>query len=363
MFCIQTFKGEIVLIDSYYTPSDLAVRLIKHVKKTRIKSVIDFCIGDGELIRAALKKWPDINCFGTDISKKSIKSVKVNHPEWKLGVCDFLNVRSQRSCKILKSRNDGFDLILLNPPFSCIGGTIHDLEFDGNTYRVSTAMKFLAESIKHLSLNGSLYAILPISIAYSQKDQKLWNILVENYFLKILEVPNGNYFKNCSPSIIFVSINDRTKLGISIEFNNLSILTKNISLFRGKVSMNTIKHNRYGKYFIHSTNLRNNQIENLNYRVKNKLSEVIGPAILLPRVGTPNPSKICVISEGITYTLSDCVLAIKTKTMEEAIEIKTQILDNWVFFNNLYQGTGARYITLIRLESFFGPKKINGNTT
>jgi methylase of polypeptide subunit release factors len=64
------------VVDSFYTPSDLASRLVNHVKIIKVKNVIDFCIGNGELIRAALKKWPDIKCYGTDISENAIKIVK-----------------------------------------------------------------------------------------------------------------------------------------------------------------------------------------------------------------------------------------------------------------------------------------------
>lgn len=345
------------MIDSFYTPPDLADRLIDYIKSKNIRNVIDFCIGNGELIRAVLKKWPNIECFGTDISEKAISSVKELHPIWNLDKCDFLETKSQGQCKLLSENIKVFDLVVLNPPFSCIGGSIHEVHIDDKIFSASTSMKFLVESIKYLSKNGSLFAIMPISIAYSQKDKKLWDFLVANYKLTILEIPNGNYFKNCSPTILFVSINDNSESNISIKINPISIINKDYSIFRGKVSMNTIKHNIMGKYLIHTTNLKNNNIENLNIKVFNKLSEIKGPAVLIPRVGNPNPFKICVVPKDANYTLSDCILAIKAKTIKDANDLKFNLIENWKQVNDLYRGTGARYITIERLSVLLGLKK------
>jgi len=347
------------LIDSYYTPPNLAFQLIKYIRKQDIKTVADFCVGDGVLLRAGLKKWPDIECFGTDISAKAISSVRFLHPNWNLGKCDFLNENSQRQCKILKNNKNGFDLVLLNPPFSCVGGTINEIELEGKVFNASTAMMFLVEAIKYISKNGCLYAIMPISVAYSQKDKKLWKFLVDKYKLTVLEIPNGNHFKNCSPSIIFISINDNPKYSIPTDFNQISLNGLSISIFRGKVSMYTVQNTNEGEFIVHTTNLKNNKIKNLSIRVQNKLSEVKGPAVLIPRVGNPNPKKICVISQDTTYILSDCVLAILTITIKDAYEIKSILLENWTCLNELYKGTGARYITIERLSDFLGIKQDN----
>jgi hypothetical protein len=96
---------------------------------------------------------------------------------------------------------------------------------------------------------------------------------------------------------------------------------------------------------------------NLNVKIQNNLSELKGPAVLIPRVGNPNPNKVCAIPEDATYILSYCVLAIKTKTMAGAKEIKSALLENWYYVNELYKGTGARYITIERLSEFLGMKK------
>lgn len=151
------------MIDSYYTPIYLASRLVEYLKDKNFNNVVDFCIGDGELIRVALRRWPKIKCYGTDISNLALKQVIRNHPDWILSKCDFLSEYSRNRCKVFGLNKSGFDLILLNPPFSCIGGTVHNVTLNGISFKVSTAMKFLSESIKYLSLDGCILAIMPIT--------------------------------------------------------------------------------------------------------------------------------------------------------------------------------------------------------
>lgn len=345
------------MVDSFYTPPDLASRLVEYVKNKHFSNVVDFCIGEGELVRAALKIWPEIKCYGTDISEVAIKSVSEKHPDWVLGKCDLLDNESINECNIIKEKHDGFDLILLNPPFSCIGGTIQKVVLDENTFYVSTSMNFLVESIKHLSKNGCLLAIMPISVCYSQKDRKVWEYLEMNYMLSVLEIPNGNYFKNCSPSIVFISINLNHSLNPKTKRFSLK-LKNSYSIFRGKVSMYSARQDANGCILIHSTNIRNNELVNLNLKVLNKLSEVTGPAILIPRVGNPSKGKICVKRNFESYTLSDCVIAIKTNNIKTADKIFSLIIDNWDTFSNIYMGTGARFITIERLDFFLGKNKL-----
>jgi 16S rRNA G966 N2-methylase RsmD len=347
------------MYDSFYTPSDLAKHLINIVQKQNPKTVADFCVGDGELLRAAVDRWPGIECFGTDISKGSISVVKSLHSNWFLGRCDFLKQNSRNQCRILRKRiKRGFDLILLNPPFSCIGGLRYKVILDGKNYNVSTAMAFLVEAIKYRSQNGSIYAILPNSVAYSQKDREIWCTLVKNYGLSLLEEPTKNHFEGCSPNIILVSVNGISSSDISEEIKQLQIKNRYFSVFRGKVSMNEINSStsNIGRFLIHSTNLRNNRLENLKIKVRINRSVITGPAVLIPRVGKPNVKKICTISRQDDYFLSDCVIAIKTQSHKDSIDLQSDLINNWKDFEWLYKGTGAKYITVEKLENFLKMK-------
>lgn len=340
--------------DSHYTPEVLSKKLLNYFKFENIKTIADFCVGNGALLESAQKIYNNAEFFGSDISDKVLSRLKKLNPHWNLSRCDFTNSKSRNSTNILKNRNDGFDLILMNPPFTCRGGTIHKVELNNKYFSVSTSMLFIVESLKYLSENGVLLAILPVSVAYSQKDRLIWNKLVEDYKLNILHQPSINHFKDCSPSIILVSINTNktNKLEESLQ-NNIFHTIEDISLFRGKISMYKVKdYINDGPLFIHTTNLRNNRLVNLNLRLKNPLSEISGPAVLIPRVGLPNPEKMTIINHNETYTASDCIIGLKTKTLQDSKNLFNLLQTNWKSFKNLYRGTGAKYITLEKLGKY-----------
>lgn len=311
--------------------------------RTNISNVCDFCVGDGELLRSAEKKWPEANIFGVDISKEVVYSTIENHPNWTLTCHDFL----------LADYHETFDIVLLNPPFSCKGSKINITVFENQTFKVSTAMLFLLKSITHLNETGTLYAILPSSIAFSQKDKEAWNYLQEHKYAKIIDYIEGKVFKGCMPNIIIVSINDLdTK-----EFNNEKFVPQKKyrktvkSIKRGQITPKFVtKSDLKGHYLIHTTNLANNSIFYLRYIIDTQNSLIEGPAILLPRVGRPNPLKIAIVLENETYAISDCIIGIQTYSNDQSIELFEWINKNWKEFLKLYNGTGAKYLTISELK-------------
>lgn len=341
--------------DSYYTSTPLAEKLISYVKSKQFSSVADFCVGDGELLRAAQSIWNDIKCYGVDISCEVISELRVAHPTWIVKTCDFTNSAARERCEITNDKQ--YDLIVLNPPFTCKGSTINKVMFNGEEYRVSTAMMFLVEALQYMHNNSILLAILPISCAYSQKDRKIWKVLKECYNLTILEERDKQSFKKCNPNIVLVSINDSANTSNREDINQrLDIEKFNISTFRGNLSVHERKKtsSKEGKPFIHSTNLINNSLQNVREYTQYPKSEISGPAVLISRVGNPNINKICTISTDETYVISDCIIAIKTENQTQADKLKQLFIANWDYAKTLYQGTAAKYITMERLHSFLG---------
>ena len=341
--------------DSFYTPTLLAEKLVSYISGKRFSSVADFCVGDGELLRAAQSLWQDIRCYGIDISKEVISQLSINHPNWIVEVCDFLNKSQRTECVISKDKK--YDLILLNPPFTCKGSTINKVIFNEVEYKMSTAMMFLTESLQYLHNDGLMLAILPISCAYSQKDKKIWQYLTQEYNLRILEERDKQYFKKCYPNIVLVSINDKSLNSSEIlDAFTLNIKCNKISTFRGNLSVNEKVNSTLAEKtpFIHSTNLINNTLQNITSYTICPKSQITGPAVLLLRVGNPNIKKICTISQNETYIISDCIIAIKTSNQNEANKLKQLLIKNWDYVKSLYKGTAAKYITLERLNSFLG---------
>ncbi len=339
------------MLDSYYTPNDLAKELISLINKEEITSIVDFCVGEGRLLDAAQERWPTAQFFGTDICPKVIAKLKTKKEDWIVGKCDFLNIKSRSSSPVLNNRS--FDLILSNPPFTCIGSSSRNILFEGKIFSVSNAMAFLVEAISYLSQDGIIYAILPEGLGYSEKDKEIREYLIEKYNFQIIGEKRKYTFDNCAPNIILVSINnwnnDCKQNNLSID-NSIDIL----SLKRGQIPMYKVIENTSSGFLdlIHTTNLQNGKITNLKYKVDISQSIINGPAVLIPRVGNPSLLKVCVIDENQQYAISDCIIAIETKTIEDAIDLQTLIISNWKTFSSLYKGTGARYITLSRLKKY-----------
>jgi tRNA1(Val) A37 N6-methylase TrmN6 len=330
-------------IDSFYTPVHLADKLIDLVKKTNINTIADFCVGDGELLRSSEKRWPKAEIFGVDISEEVIIKNREQHPNWSFTCEDFLE----------SNYDNKFDLILLNPPFSCKGSKINNVVFESNNFKVGTAMQFLLHAVKHLSNNGCLYAILPSSIAFSQKDEMAWNYLKEFKQAKIIDYIERKIFKGCEPNIILVSINDND----SQEYNHKNFIpqkkyrNKIKEIKRGQITPKTVKSSlESGIKLIHTSNMVNNSLSSPYQMVNTNNSIVEGPAVLVPRVGRPSISKLCVIEENEKYAISDCVVSMQTFSNEQALELFNWIIKNWSEFLKLYKGTGAKYLTISKLN-------------
>jgi tRNA1(Val) A37 N6-methylase TrmN6 len=336
--------------DSHYTPEILANYLVSFIKKQNVGTVGDFCVGEGELLKAVKRKWFSAQCYGSDISVRVIKMLKKQYPDWILGKCDFFNRKSRDKSIFF---NKKFDLIILNPPFTCKGATIHSCNFDGIEYHMSAAMAFFVSAIQYLNTDGVLYAILPQSVAYSQKDYKIRKYLFKNYSLKIFEEINNQEFEKCTPNIVLAAVNDKELFCCNNSFKQIFTGIEHLKIQRGNISMHNIaKSNGFLIPLIHSTNLKNNKIVNLKYNVESHISRIEGPALLIPRVGQPNINKISIISSKKIYAISDCIIGIKTDTMASCRILKKIIVDNWLYFSDLYKGTGAKYITIERLKYF-----------
>lgn len=351
-------------IDTFYTPPELAQRLLGYVDVLDVENVADFCVGKGELLKAAEAKFNNIKCFGTDIDEYIIEEIKESHQHWNVEICDFTNSQSRANTSVLQE--EFYDLILSNPPFTCRGGKINKIEYLDTTFHASTAMMFLIQSLRYLSSKGNLYAIMPSSVIFSEKDKKLICAIRRNYNIQILEELERQVFKNCAPNIVLLKICRNNifenkvldicsaepiyNLPIIFDANNL-----NIKLFRGNLSVHEIANfkSKKGKPYVHSTNLRNNSIVYSNLLMDKPSSEITGPAILFHRVGKPSIAKVCKLPQGECVVLSDCVIAIIGRSQSSINEIYNSIINQESKFLSLYKGTGAKYITIERLRNAF----------
>lgn len=341
--------------DSYYTPTALAQQLVDYVTAERVRKAIDFCVGDGDLLKAVVRRYADAELYGTDISDETIGKLKCEHDDWTTEVCDFRDDESVGNVQFL--HDNSFDLIVLNPPFTCKGSVVEHIEFEGQTFKVSTAMFFLMRALRFLSDDGGLYAILPISCVRSEKDQAAWNYLCEHHNACVLDYPSRIYFSSkCSPRIALVYVGNYKVEGhqpvACADFTKLPVT----DVVRGSVRMQGLQYvdTKGSLRLIHTTNIQNGKLVNIQRIARQPQLIVNGNGVVIPRVCNPNPNKIALLNANYTYHLSDCVIVIRTNTRVEAQQVKDFILANWSDFRTLYTGTGAQYTTLARVKKLFG---------
>lgn len=351
-------------IDTFYTPPELAQRLLGYVDILDVENVADFCVGKGELLKAAEAKFENIKCFGTDIDESIVDEIKSTHKHWDVEICDFTDSQSRTNTSIL--REGFFDLVLSNPPFTCRGSKINKVEYIDKIFHVSTAMMFLVESLRYLNSRGNLYAIMPSSIIFSEKDKKLICAIQNNYNIQILEEIERQAFKDCAPNIVLLRICRRKEFENEV-FDTYSITSiynppiifdarsLNVELFRGNLSVHEAANfeSKKGKPYVHSINLRNNSIVYNNLMIGKPSSEITGPAILIHRVGKPDIAKVCKLPKGESIILSDCVIAIMGKSQNAINKIYSAIISQESKFLSLYKGTGAKYLTVERVRKAF----------
>lgn len=341
-------------LDSYYTPKKLAEILLSHATSKSVRTVADFCVGGGELLLAAKRRFPNVLCYGWDISEDAILKLRKSHPEWTLSCRDFLSDSDNPPIT--------YDLIVLNPPFSCRGSVVKTVYIDREEYHVSTAMQFLIRSLDFMNEGTELLAILPVSIVTSQKDRNALQRLREIYSFNVLEERlHEQFVADCAPNIILLSVKMRD-IGAcdSIDlfpFHEKTVSIPIMSVERGRLPMHKVVYTK-GKCsgsirLIHTTNLRHNAIVDCPYIKKPQTSVFKGPAILIPRVCHPNVEKVVVLKGREEFAVSDCVFVLLVESEEKALFCQQTIIKEWSSVKLIYKGTGAVYATLESLKKMF----------
>ena len=342
------------MLDQFYTPNNLADRLVSYLR-TMPKLACDFCAGGGELLRACEDRFPDVKCLAVDKSKEATRKLKQSYPKWRIHTADFLS--DKQISGITKGFLGGFDLILMNPPFSC-KGPAYNLKIDGYVFKAQKALRFLFRALRFLSPNGHLLAILPAGTLHSQRDAQLVDYLKVMYKVRVLGHVAKASFSGKMPNVILIDISIRDNK------HKYVLKTKKVPLptyiYRGKCNIvkakemfNKCHDEKSCVRYVHTTNLIEGSISEVDlYLPTSKVSILYGPAVLLPRVGNPSLAKLVVINDGECYALSDCVMAILCRSNVAALTVRKRIFENRVGYTNIYQGTGARYTTVLKLDDF-----------
>jgi hypothetical protein len=341
-------------MDQYFTPAEVAQRIIRSLDCKAPGRVADFAAGEGSLLAAVRDRWPESMLYATDLDVGSVRRLRKRFKEIWARTCDFLEQHNHRG-QLLHSLRGVLPLILLNPPFSSRGGTKFPVTIGGKQLSCSKALAFVAESVKYLSPDGTLIALLPSSCFTSDRDKEAIEALVERFQLSELRNVSGFLFTGCSVEVRCVSLRPRNQSlrvnGHVVRQFRPKIIVSGVRIFRGRLSMCNVLPSRSlaAAHLVHTTDLRENTVRMSSVRVQEKF-KLRGPAVLIPRVGRPNKTKVALYSLRNAAVLSDCIIAIQAATIEETRVIFSRVQSRWSLIEKLYAGSCAKYLTLSKMR-------------
>lgn len=246
-------------------------------------------------------------------------------------------------------------MVVLNPPFSCRGAKKFEVQFGESKVSCSQALAFVLSSLGYLSATGQLLAILPVGCLRSEKDASAWHAIRRVCHVDNLARNGHKTFTGWSPKTVIVRITPRRRARVFAKsgVNGENPKGTPVQLFRGKISMHTLNGNGQGDSvpLVHSTEMEKSGL-NLQRRsvLANGAKTIVGPCVLIQRVGLPHPSKIQAYTNRQPIALSDCLIAVKCGRVSDAEQVKARLLEHWREVEQCYGGTCARYITLRSLQ-------------
>ncbi|PPD00225.1 MAG: hypothetical protein CTY35_02950 [Methylotenera sp.] len=381
--------------NQYYTEKAYGDELVKKLTLTAPKQALDIGFGSGNLLRAAKRRWNDIDLIGIDIDYKNIEKAEkyreINAIE--------LNGFDPSLPDTIVNRFGKIDLLLSNPPY-------FSHQFDSTTKSIlqsvglldclSSKLKtipaelvFLAQNLRLLSENGELGIILPAGLISGERWKNVRRYLFSNYHVSnVIQLPI-NCFKKTDAQTFILTIKkkvsyDSSSVNLSHASVNQSLLINlkeaeqradfnyyfnkdqlkstsqfdelDYQVFRGNKSFHDLKS--ISDEYLHTTSLA--KIPNsINLRTmpivgcKNTQSG----DIVLARVGRRCLGRVHYINIG-SLPISDCIICIrpKNKKIGNTIFKALSSINFQTYVEKVALGVGAKYITHQTIAQFLTGK-------
>ena len=228
-------------------------------------------------------------------------------------------------------------------------------------------MAFLSRGIEEVRSGGSIVALMPANSITSEKDERSWNAIRSIARVTVVESLSRGVFADATASVNLITVEsiDKSRLHTAFDaelFGQLNYVEGTpskrgipivTSIVRGSLAMYKNRTSVEGSSsvpLIHTTDLQENSILESRW-TSSKLSQIRGPAVLIPRVGKPMRSKIVYLPSGRVVALSDCVFGIKCRNREGALTVAKSMHESWEIIENQYVGSCAKYLTVYRLRA------------
>lgn len=378
----------------FFTPQKYSQIMIENLNITLPKKVIDLSMGEGSLLKEAMRLWENSKYIGNDIDIDCCSNIKREYCE-KI-ICFNENIFKKATIKKITKDIGKVDLCLGNPPFQLISQDTdtrqilkkYNLDIYNKSVYIPAEVIFILQCLSILERNGTLSIILPDGFFVNNYLKNFRQFLLSNYKIeKIIELPNKIFDKTDAKTHILVMKNIKVinhniilkKNGISKSIQitykeavermdysfyentkkytkHLPISNLNIKFLRGtpRYLIKDIEDD----YIIHTTNLSKNKY----FRNKLKTSDNLlsykykiaeAGDILLARVGTYCIGKVSIIESGY-FIITDCVFIIRVKDIKMRNNIYNSLCseEGQMWIKSVSKGVSAKHITLNDIKKF-----------
>jgi len=349
------------MLDQYYTPDHIAQNMLVQLSGIAVTTFVDTSCGNGSLLRAAQSVYKKSLCIGIDFDRNTVRALQRRHPGWVLSRGNVLKPSSFRKCRAA-TVGRGCDVLLLNPPFSENGQRSHQHKIESlGLIRCSIAMKHVLSSLDLIQPRRAIAAIIPESMWFSRLDEAARDHLSDRLeILEQREISNSAFTGARPRSILLAAKIDHNKSGSHRTRPPLQLVSSQsrcrlAEITRGGLPRHEAVYDPNGVPYLHTTD-----IQQIVARPSSDLPRVRpisrglvrGWQVFLPRVGTPIAPSIHPVFRRNTTQISDCIIALGFDSKMDATWWSKKLSAHIGELTSLYRGTGARYITMKRLEDW-----------
>lgn len=344
-------------LDRYYTPPPIASELVAAglamVPCARV--VADTACGAGNLLAAAQGALDNATCIGTDTDRNAIRRLRLSNPRWLLSVANVLDHHAFQRVRAVTEAPD-CDLLTLNPPFSMSASKSVPASFFGAEIRTSVAMAHVLRSLEVFEPTGGAVAIVPESLLFSDVDAAARRLLEQRYEASILRGLSNSTFRGARANALLVKWTPRSAIIEPTDLIANSDYPLEPTVTRGGLPVFEARGSRTGIPHVHSSNIADlvasgSTAEFRKVKAINR-GVVTGVMLLLPRVGVPLRSHVRTVRLSSPIQLSDCVFALQFSSVHRANQFRRRAFERWENLTNQYRGTGARYISVTRMNAW-----------
>lgn len=339
---------------NYYTPAKWTKLLIDALGDVRPSGILDPAVGEGALLVAAQRRYPQVPLFGLDVDRTAVCKARLTVSPSVISYGDTLSRRSVSRTRVWRCRN-AIDTVVANPPFQddsrpkLVCARAFQREVSGGiavTHLVAVAGQFVPRS---------LVAIVPQSVFHSHRDEAALALLRGHYHIERVEWLGRTGFQGGNAATEMIRLT-RDSVGTSQDPENPPDdhcrSAPELILVRGglQVHLATESNDVVRIPFLHTTNLFGEH----GFKLVSPMGHgvVEGTMILIPRVGLPGLRHLRVLDLQRPVQLSDCVIALCFAEGDKANVVCNQIRSDFENFVRCWGGTGAAYTTLAKIAAY-----------